>query len=503
MDKTGNEISNFTNDLVILRQAALELHRDEPDLVRVAGIVQRIRNWWKARFDTDFMNRQNELQGKYEALKPSMSELITNLNALENGFKDQDPDAVAQLVGPIRSILPRVMSEISKFNKSIKDTDNAVPSETVTPKPQQEAEKGGKFIRTVTREQANDPEVLKQLISQLDKNFDVPIRDGIYKKLTDFNWYKSYKKIEISTDVKRNIWDRVETALLNSPLASNISREDAVEILNYGFSTMIENLEKSILNFGIINSCAPAFPSENSSVKNRPANEMRLDINAGAVALPSSKYSIYIEFPHVILIDLGTAEKKIKALSMAAVNNIRVSTHSDFRIRETPVTTEASAAEPVADQATTVADQATTVNASVNPDNILVKLVKRHLIASSLPKTRVLIKSTNEVPREYLVRYMKVLGSALREELDAESSVHDGGSQLVEVESDIYGSDIAVKDAAYGIASGVSDAFEKAFGYGIKVAIDIGTSSEHGLISSAVLDESFRKLAFESWSRNV
>ena len=98
------------DDLQLLRHAALELQGSGDDLVRVAGVVQRVKNWWKARFSKEFAKRQERVEEAYDNMKGPLSELISQLKEMDKAFQSQDPDAVAQLVGKVVSSLePQVL----------------------------------------------------------------------------------------------------------------------------------------------------------------------------------------------------------------------------------------------------------------------------------------------------------------------------------------------------------------------------------------------------------
>ena len=134
-----------------------------------------------------------------------------------------------------------------------------------------------------------------------------------------------------------------------------------------------------------------------------------------------------------------------------------------------------------------------------NTDSDLLKIVKRAVYREILPETEVVIipKSGSLDER---ARYLRVLGSALRIELQADCcSLHHDGKDHVELQADISGSESNVKYAAAVIACGVTEAFELASGVKIGCSIKEG-SSKLELMSENIEEKQFRKFAFKAWS---
>lgn len=133
------------------------------------------------------------------------------------------------------------------------------------------------------------------------------------------------------------------------------------------------------------------------------------------------------------------------------------------------------------------------------------KMVRRAIYKKALPTTRVLITiGSSDLPFHTRVRFAKILSSALRTELDAESSIHNYDDKI-EIESDISGSQSAVVKAAKGLSDGISDAFElstdKCGGYKISTRVFANVKSAYALIDSGTMETSFRKFAFEMVSK--
>jgi hypothetical protein len=138
----------------------------------------------------------------------------------------------------------------------------------------------------------------------------------------------------------------------------------------------------------------------------------------------------------------------------------------------------------------------------VSSDGLLSKIIKRAILAERLPLTRSLIRLA-DAPIEYRLKLAKITTSALKSELDADvSSIHCDGAS-VEIETDIRGSDMAVTSAISDILSGLSDVFKDVCGIKVSFEVIPHEISRLDLVNLDTLEDSFRKLAFNQWSKNA
>jgi len=129
------------------------------------------------------------------------------------------------------------------------------------------------------------------------------------------------------------------------------------------------------------------------------------------------------------------------------------------------------------------------------------KIVRRSICKKVLPNTRVLISvGSPDVAFHNRIRFAKVLASALRIELDGESSIHNYNDNI-EIECDIAGSEKNVLMAAKGLCDGVSNAFElateKCGVHKVNTRVFPGIKSSYALVDSGTMETCFRKFAFE------
>jgi hypothetical protein len=207
---------------------------------------------------------------------------------------------------------------------------------------------------------------------------------------------------------------------------------------------------------------------------------MRVELHLPPVAFPTGIEEIPIPIDKVILTDLGTRIPKRNQLSMLGVW-FSTDPASKFKNYKPPVAPEP---EPKPEEPT------------VASDGPITKIVKRALLKKMLPMTQAVVK-VNGQTFDYKAQFARVLASALRQEVDAECSVRHQDDDI-EVQVEIYGSKVVSLPAIFGISKYLADEFLNLTKIGIDVEIVPGVS-ELEVIESEVLDQSFRKVAFDCW----
>jgi hypothetical protein len=134
-----------------------------------------------------------------------------------------------------------------------------------------------------------------------------------------------------------------------------------------------------------------------------------------------------------------------------------------------------------------------TTTASEGP---ITSIVKRALLRQILPKTQAIVK-VNGLELNYKAQFARVLASALRQEIDANCSVRHQDDDI-EVQVEIYGSKMASLPAIFGISKYLAGEFLNITKMGVDVEVVPGIS-ELEVIESEILDQSFRKVAFDCW----
>lgn len=117
------------------------------------------------------------------------------------------------------------------------------------------------------------------------------------------------------------------------------------------------------------------------------------------------------------------------------------------------------------------------------------RLVKKSLLRQKLAANTLLVTVKSELPRYVETRFARVLATALRNEMDAEISIHDG--EHIEIECDVYGSPFLVKNAIYEVAEIINRKFNKLG----DLNIDVKNCKSNNIILNEG-EEEFRRFTF-------
>ena len=474
------------DDIQLLRHAALELQEDGDDLIRVAGVVQRIKNWWKAKFNKEFAQRQEKVEQAYDGMKGPLSELIGQLQEMDKAFKGQDSDTVAQLVGTVPGTIARVTRDMGKLSREMRAADAMVPVSYVDDKGQEVA---AGTLDWTARGYTKNKELIHRMWELLPEEFrKIPIGQRINRPITEFSWFSHYSpnSITVSSKVYAETKGQFEAGLKKAGVADQIIDR----VIQYGFDDFIDNLKTAIINDSTL--VQVNFPGVSKDITRRPTNQMMVDVQPGYVSVPVGDSEILVHVGMVRLNDIGASLRPRSELAMVMVRTIAISNEAREKLKQAwradqpGVIGEAEEVEPeVAEPDEGLA---------IAMDGPITKIVKRALVRNILPITQAVVKvSSKSFPHK--TRFAKILSSALRQEIDAECSVRHRDND-VEVQVQIYGTKIASLPAIQGVSVYIAEKFSEATKTDISVEVRPGLSAL-GLMESSVLDESLRKVAFD------
>jgi hypothetical protein len=307
-------------DLQILRHAALELQESGGDLVRVAGIFQRIKNWWKARFSREFADRQEQIEEAYGEVKVPLQNLQEQLTDMDKAFKNQDPDAVAGLVHTIPETIAEVNSNMGNLASQLQAADAAIPREYVD-------ERGnvlsGDDLHWVQKGYRQNYDLLQRLWEFLPEELkEIPIRQPVNAPVESFQWFSNFSpnQINISEKVQGFAKDRLRAELLRKWKDQNAMVVD--HIIEQGFDSFLENLKVKLLSDATL--LKVDWANVSKEVPHRPVNQMMYEIRPGWVAMPVQGIDLFIEVLFVKLNDLKSARRGSDQLSVYMIGTMKV-----------------------------------------------------------------------------------------------------------------------------------------------------------------------------------
>ncbi len=176
------------------------------DIVRVAGILNRIKNWFAALTDTDVLFAQQNLKEETVELNQMLPSFYKKIGELLQSIKDMDYIRY-------RDLLPIVQEEALKLNIKVKDVSHAAEKIQID------------YQRYVTKEQHDDPAKFKSLKENTENYYkehktdhDVPF--GIVDEpLSSKKWFARFNKpggIIFKPGAKANLINKMGAIIPNS-----------------------------------------------------------------------------------------------------------------------------------------------------------------------------------------------------------------------------------------------------------------------------------------------
>lgn len=315
----------INNDLHLLKMAAFELlcEDNKNDLVRVAGIIQRVKNWVKARFSKEFRERQEDLKESYDEVKSPLTDLIRQLGELDKAFKGQDSEAVARLVGQIPGAISQVTGDLRKLKTQMNAADAAIPEVFID---ESGRELSRDNLRWLTQGYKQNKQLVQQLLDLLPEQFRNEIQVGkrINVPMSSLSWYGNYSPSDIS--ISQNVYNQTKDILIGNLKRRGLSDNFINNIIQRGYDDFINSLKSSILQDGIL--LQANLSNISRQITHRRANEIELEIMADNVPMLLGDEELFIDVGRILAHDLGTSVNPRKQISVFLIRFIDFSPDS-------------------------------------------------------------------------------------------------------------------------------------------------------------------------------
>jgi len=226
-----------------LRISAVELSRtDNCQVVKVAGAVRRMRNWYRKMTNPEYREQVSKLQADSATVKHDLVELNKYILEVQRAIKDSDVESYNFAIDQVRSISRRLAGELKDFEQTAVRAD---------PEPKQEfAEK-------------YDP-----LPASLDRS----------------------ERVHISNTVRTNTWN--STSLRNTLLRHNMDSTSVDAFMDdpAQVNAFYDAMSKAIKQGKIISSREAKRSKENIERN----GEMQYDVITAPFTIPSTDIKVQL-----------------------------------------------------------------------------------------------------------------------------------------------------------------------------------------------------------------
>lgn len=273
-----------------LANIQLEL-TDESQVVKIAGIIQKVKNWIRSKIDSEFRARVDSLKeesAEIQNLIFKLNELIKNIqNSIENGNVEKYKIDLVEF--------KKILSELISSTKIVS-----------------EESKDFYFKNEIGTE-----EFKKRFKESLPTDFDIEI-DREYSKdsvpLKQFKMYSSISHDLIFFD-KRNISFKKLMDEIFKKISDKITKEEFEKVIQINGDEIVFAFKQAILD-GIL---LKAIPYRGKNIERQPYGKLQLIVRTAPFFIKDipGKYQVVVG-----LIDSRTSNVKGEKISINRINNV-------------------------------------------------------------------------------------------------------------------------------------------------------------------------------------
>lgn len=271
------------------------INTPDSEIVKVAGILRRLKNWLKSKTDSSFRETVDQLNSENEVIKQILIEIDKSSSEVQSAIKDMDLSSYREALEKLKEQSKLLLI---KVNQNIKEVDNAQ-----------------QIKKQYSAEEIKNPEVAQQIKTVLPDNFDVPFGLIKDKFLKDFEYYKDLSPDSIF------ISENSIQALILKLNEKNIK-------LDPNLNQLAKNFKEAIVNGKLIE---VALKVPGKTHKNVEAGMTHLVVSTAPFSLPGTNISIVVE---VFLTDSSTGISRRKIISVSRIQKVTVLSKTALRLYE-------------------------------------------------------------------------------------------------------------------------------------------------------------------------
>ncbi|HVI40975.1 MAG TPA: hypothetical protein VM577_09965, partial [Anaerovoracaceae bacterium] len=269
---------------VIFRTAALELQSvDNKEVVKVAGLIRRLKNWYKKRTNQEYSATVDKLNQDTAKMQGSITALYNELNALQSAIKDGEIDEYNTRLNNVKELAAKLWAELKQTSSDSKDyytlQDMEVPGFDAWFK---------KF---------------------LPKGYDLEFGEIYNKPLKETKWYSNLVPQQISLR-EGGAFNHLLTTVRQTLVRDSFASPAEANKLLSNKDAFVKAFQEAVVN-GVLITANVKKPSK--EIDKMMGGSTEIQVTTAPFAIPGSDIQIQAK---VDLIDLGTAKSSRSKLSL-------------------------------------------------------------------------------------------------------------------------------------------------------------------------------------------
>lgn len=272
---------------IILRTAALQLQTiDHREVVKVAGLVRRLKNWFKKRQDPDYRQAVETLQQDSLNIKDTISVLYQELGKLQEAIKDGEIDEYNTSLNNVKELTAKLWSEVKTTTNDSKDY--------------------------YTLQEMESPGFQEWFKKFLPKEYDLQFGTIYNIPMKETKWYANLdsNQITLPAGSKNYLINRIKETLVRDSFAD--PKEAASYFANE--SQFINNFQNAVAN-GVLISANVKNPSE--KIPRPMAGTTEIQVTTAPFNVGPNKVQAKVN-----LIDLSTSKSSRNKMSLGKTHHV-------------------------------------------------------------------------------------------------------------------------------------------------------------------------------------
>lgn len=271
----------------ILRTAALQLQTiDRREVVKVAGLVRRLKNWFKKRQDPEYRQAVETLQQDTLHIKDTISLLYQELGKLQEAIKDGEIDEYNTSLNNVKEMTAKLWNEVKQTANDSKDY--------------------------YTLQEMESPGFQEWFKKFLPKEYDLQFGTIYNIPMKKTKWYAnlSPQQITLPAGSKSYLINRIKETLVRDSFAD--PKEAASFFANE--AKFINEFQNAVVN-GVLISANVKSPSE--KIPRPMAGTTEIQVTTAPFSVGPNKVQAKVN-----LIDLSTSKSSRNKMSLGRTHHV-------------------------------------------------------------------------------------------------------------------------------------------------------------------------------------
>lgn len=275
------------NDLIKLANYQLQRTPDN-EVVKVAGLLRRIKNWIKSKFDEEFKDKARKLDEESSQYSSILNLLESQVDKVQNAIKDRELEEYREELSKLKSLLKETLIKVDDSLSDLK--------------------------MYYTKEDVAKPQFSDIFKKYLPENYDIELNKILNIPLLSTSYYSNFTINDIY--FTENAWSAAKQKIIEALEREGIINDNIISSIES--KEFINKVKESILNGTLIVAKAKK-PTESHS--NIEEGQTSISVTSENFFIPKTDILINLR---VEITDTSTGISRRKKLTISRTNTVTI-----------------------------------------------------------------------------------------------------------------------------------------------------------------------------------